>query len=338
MSSGGDELALGVPHVRSLWARILSGRDKPSPPDPAVWAADRLVIDALGLGLHKTLSFLNEQMPDLPAFEAWILERNGGAIDPARAAWINASVDRALGRNATPVPPPDEAAAEDVLSSQDLGFWDEHGYVVLHDAVPPAACRAAEQAIWDFAGMNPADPATWYGGKFEQGIMVPLVHHPSFAANRRSPRIHRAFAQLLGMSDLVVTADRGGFNPPERPGWQFTAAGLHWDTSLVPPIPLSTQGVLYLTDTAADQGAFRCVPGFHRKLETWLAGLPPGANPRAQNLDALGPVPIAGRAGDLVIWNDSLPHGASSNRATKPRIVQYIAMYPAGRADARPWV
>jgi ectoine hydroxylase-related dioxygenase (phytanoyl-CoA dioxygenase family) len=40
----------------------------------------------------------------------------------------------------------------------------------------------------------------------------------------------------------------------------------------------------------------------------------------------------------MVLWSDSLPHGASANRGRYPRIVQYIAMYRADSVERRPWV
>jgi ectoine hydroxylase-related dioxygenase (phytanoyl-CoA dioxygenase family) len=163
------------------------------------------------------------------------------------------------------------------------------------------------------------------------------VHHPALDRNRGSSRIRNAFAQLWGTDDLLLTVDRGGFNPPERPLWTFSGRGLHWDTSLVPPIPLDISGVLYLTDTLAEQGAFHCVPGFHRHIEGWLAALPPGADPRKQDLSA-GAVFVPGRAGDMVLWHASLPHAASVNRGTQPRLVQYIAYRPLGMVDRRPWL
>jgi hypothetical protein len=61
------------------------------------------------------------------------------------------------------------------------------------------------------------------------------------------------------------------------------------------------------------------------------------ADPRRQNLHALGSMPIAGRAGDLVIWHDAIPHGSRPNRASLPRIVQYIRMYPAWQQHAAVW-
>jgi ectoine hydroxylase-related dioxygenase (phytanoyl-CoA dioxygenase family) len=122
--------------------------------------------------------------------------------------------------------------------------------------------------------------------------------------------------------------DQAGFNPPEKPGWKFPGPNLHWDVSLSQPIPFGTQGILYLTDTPGNQGAFTCVPGFHRGLESWLQSLPEGADPRQEDLAALA-VPIAGRAGDLVIWHHALPHGSSANCGTQPRVVQYINRRPS---------
>jgi hypothetical protein len=46
-----------------------------------------------------------------------------------------------------------------------------------------------------------------------------------------------------------------------------------------------------------------------------LQALPRGADPRQQDLYALGPRAIGGRAGDLVIWHQALPHGASPTAA-----------------------
>ena len=109
---------------------------------------------------------------------------------------------------------------------------------------------------------------------------------------------------------------------------------LHWDASLDKrPLPFGVQGVLYLNDTPAEQGAFICVPGFHQRLEAWLDELPEGANPREQDLLALGAQRIGAEAGDLIIWRTALPHTASVNRGDVPRVAQYITMNPAGEGE-----
>ena len=321
---------LGIRHVKRFWARTIAGRQRSTPEhdQPSEWVVDNTLLAGLRVGLRETFSFLFENTPSLEQFEGWILERNGGTVDPARIAYLNAALSGEAGIADAPARhlSPDEDVLP--LTAEELAFWDENGYVILHDAAPPGNCAAAARAIYEFIGVDLEKPETWYHGP-QTGIWVPLLHHPALWANRDSPRIYQAFRQLWNRRDLWVSVDQAGFNPPEKPGWQFPGPNLHFDVSLQLPVPFGVQGILYLTDTAADQGAFTCVPGFHRKIEAWLRSLPPGSDPRAQDLTRLGAIPIAGRAGDLVIWHQALPHGASPNRSTRPRVVQYIKMHPS---------
>ena len=319
--------ALGVYQLKRLWARNAADRRAQGlRVDHREKHLDHLILDALGLGLEQTIQYLFAVTPTFEQFERWIVE-TAGPIASLQAARINAAVTGA------PYPPQitQWLAAVDaspaVLSQDDLAFWDENGYVVVHDAVPADSLVAAAQAVWDHVGARPGEPNTWYGQR-NHGIMVQYFQHPAFVTNRRSPRIHKAFAQLWGTDDLWVSTDRVGFNVPERPGRRFPGPDLHWDTSLAQPMPFHVQGILYLTDTPSEQGAFTCVPGFHRRIHEWLASLPSGTDPRQQDLHALGSQPIGGSAGDLIIWNDALPHGSRPNRGRAPRLVQYIRMYP----------
>jgi len=302
--------------------------------DATDWVADNTLLSGLRLPLRETFTYLCQNAPSFEQFESWILEKNGGALDPVRVRRLNAALEGKHGASTGCV---SEAISEPVLTPSDLDFWEENGYVVLHDAVPPEQCEAAAQAIYTFLNMDPKEPGTWYGGPQGHSIWIPLYHHPAFWVNRESPRVHRAFAQIWGRDDLWVSVDQGGMNPPQKPGWQFPGPNLHFDVSISLPIPFGVQGILYLTDTAADQGAFTCVPGFHRRIESWLNALPPSVDPRGENLEALGPVPIAGRAGDLIIWHHALPHGASPNRSTRPRVVQYIKMRPSDWGHNPTW-
>jgi ectoine hydroxylase-related dioxygenase (phytanoyl-CoA dioxygenase family) len=228
----------------------------------------------------------------------------------------------------------DDAAG---LTTEGLAFWDEYGYVVVHDAVKDEDRDAAAAAIYEFLEADPDKPESWYGNKFGKSIWVPLLRHPAFLANRNAPRLVKAFAQLWGREDLWSLIDQGGFNPPEREGWRFPGPHVHWDMTLAPPHCFGVQGILYLTDTEEDQGAFCCTPGFHRKLENWLNELPSGEDPRKAVLRHPGFTPIAGKAGDLILWHQALPHGSSPNRATKPRVVQYITLRPTRWAYTAEW-
>lgn len=313
--------AIGVLHLKRFWSQKISALRQVAPGDTIArdLVAEQLLLAGLKLGVRETVAFLMNAAPSFEEFEAWVLSKNGGTIEPARVERLNG----ALGGNGSFAL--ESIQTQPVFSAADLAFWDEHGYVVLKRAVSADQCRAAVQAIFEHTGMDMDRPDSWY----IDTIWIPLAHHPALWANRNSPRIHTAFAQIWKRSDLWMNVDVCGVSPPERPGHQFRGSPLHWDMTLTPPVRFGTQAILYLTDTAATQGAFSCVPGFHRKLESWLRELPTGADPRAQALKELRAVPIAGDAGDLIIWHQALPHAATPNRAALPRVVQYLNMFPS---------
>ncbi|QYG95560.1 phytanoyl-CoA dioxygenase family protein [Iamia sp. SCSIO 61187] len=294
----------------------------------------RLLLDTLGLGLEQTITLLGSERPEWDAFAAWIVA-TAGRPDPARLARWDAWCD---GR-----PPPEAEverqaavmAADPVLTPDEMVRWDRDGVVVLPQAIGRDEAAAIADHLWATVGADPDDPSTWSRPR-PGGIMVQQFQHPSMDVPRRSARVAKAFAQLHGHADLVASVDRLSLNPPERDGYTFPGPHLHWDTSLVPPIPFETQGILYLTDTAADQGALRVVPGFHHRLAAGWLDQVGGAD---EGLVALADeaVPVPADAGDLVIWRQEIPHGASANRSDRPRLAQYLTHHPLRRPDDRGW-
>ncbi|HEY0891450.1 MAG TPA: phytanoyl-CoA dioxygenase family protein, partial [Cellvibrio sp.] len=214
------------------------------------------------------------------------------------------------------------------LNDQQLAHWDEHGYLIVPGVLSVSESAAARAALWEFLQMRADDPVSWYQSTAQmQKIMVQLFAHPALEVARTSDYIRRIFQQLWQRDDLVMTTDRVSFNPPETPHWQFPGPGIHWDVELTAPIPFGTQALIYLTDVAEDQGAFCCVPGFHKKIDKWLAEQPQGVDLQQQDWTLWPVKPIAANAGDLIIWHQALPHGSSPNRADFPRMVQYLNMY-----------
>lgn len=286
----------------------------------------RILLDTLGLGIEQTVGHLGQQRPDFPAFAAWIVE-TAGAPDPDALARYHACLDGAM------LPATErrrQQAIDDappVLDADDLALWEAEGFVILRGAIDTDEARAAEALLWRLVGASPDNPGSWYGGQRNNGIMIQHFQDPALDAARRSLRVHKAFAQLWGTADLWMSTDRMSFNPPERPGRPFQGPKLHWDVSLALPIPFATQGILYLTDTSANQGALQLVPGFHHRIADWLGALG-DADPRQVDLSAEART-IAANAGDLIIWRQDLPHGASPNRADRPRMAQYVNMYSA---------
>lgn len=234
-----------------------------------------------------------------------------------------------------------------ILTDDDMRFWNENGYVIVRQAVPPDHVNAVVDAIWDFQQMQPDDPESWYrkpdraNGMLELNGsgMVEMYHHPAMWANRQLPRIHGAFADIWGTEKLWVTIDRVNLNIPNRPGFDFEGF-IHWDIDTsVDPLPFDVQGVLSLTDTTPGCGGFQCVAGMPKRLKEWIATQPTDRNPHRPDLTGLTLTEVATNAGDLLIWNSLLPHGVSPNRSEQPRMAQYISMSPAqeNNETARQW-
>lgn len=308
----------------------LSGRAQERLPEHQ-W---RMLLDTLGLGIEQAMQHIGRTRPDPASFADWVIA-TAGPPDPNRVARYHAALD------GTPLPAATAArlaeidAMPPVLEAEDLAHWEAHGFVILRGAIDLALAHDTAALVWDIVGATPDDPESWYA-KSHNGIMVQHFQSPQQDAIRQSPRIHKAFAQLWGSSDLWISTDRLGFNPPARHDWKFAGQPLHWDDSLVRPIPFGTQGILYLTDTAPEQGALRLVPGFHHRLDAWLDSMG-DCDPRLVDLTGQA-VPIAANSGDLIIWRSDLPHGATANHGRAPRLVQYMAMYPPTPIVPRDWL
>jgi len=318
--------SLGILHLKRIWSFAMAGRRGHSINRHDEHRMDRMVLNCVGLGLHQTFQHLYLHTPTFDDFEKWIVT-TAGKPDRIRIDRVNATI--AGHAYAEPVRQWLEIveSSEPVLTPEDLSFWEKNGYVVLRNAVSVNAGTEAAKVIYEYVGANPDSPNSWYGS-VAHGIMVELIQHPELEVNRRSTRIHKAFAQLWGTADLWVTADRCGFHPPQRDNWPFPGPDLHWDIDFAQPLTFGTQGILYLTDTPAEQGALTLVPGFHHRLSDWLRTVKPGEDPQKQDLHALGSVAVGGNAGDMVIWHHALPHGSRPNLGGRPRVVQYINMLP----------
>jgi Phytanoyl-CoA dioxygenase (PhyH) len=286
---------------------------------PTDLAAEVRALHKMHVYMPAAYRFLLEQRPDAEGFRRWLLEQQRSYHIPEQA-----SIPSAL------VP---------TLSPQELRFWDEHGYVVLKRAISKQTCLDAAQAILDCLGARLDDPTSWHHPHLmRSGLMVHLSNHPALNANRESPRIRHAYETLYGSSAIYKTIDHVSFNPPESEQHRFMGDGLHWDVSLAQPIPQRLQGLLYLSDCGPTEGAFHCVPGFHRQIGAWLASLPPHADPRQLAPQSLKAVPVAGEAGDFVIWHQALPHCATPNHGSTPRMVQYLSYVPENCIVQADWI
>jgi len=301
-----------MPHtiLETLWQRSVS----PESENTDSWEVEMETLYRLGISMEDTIRYLYSEKPTHENFKNWVDANRKDSLEP-------------------------DDLHEDVLTHEDMDFYNTNGYVIVRNAISKPDCETTQKAIWDFLRMSPDDEASWYVRHEEQrGLMVSFFDHKTLNKNRFSARIKKAYQQLYKTQKIYRTIDKVSFNPPENNHFTFLGSALHWDVSLKTPIPFALQGLLYLTDCGPDDGAFHCVPGFHKTIENWLANVRPHESPRDKALQTLTPIPIAANAGDFIIWNNTLPHCAAPNRGKAPRMVQYLTYLPEGYKAASEFI
>jgi hypothetical protein len=238
-----------------------------------------------------------------------------------------------------------------VLSDEDFAFWQTYGYVVVKQAIPASAARDLLEFAWDFQGLDPERPETWYEEReFRSDLdrelhiygFVEAYQHQLIWDSRQAQRVYDAFVDVWDCEELWVTLDRLNLNPPnvrtrDRALIPATERGfdirLHWDvdTSLG-VLPQRVQGIIALNDTTPECGGFQCNPELFRRFDRWKALQPDDRDPIRPTVDE-SDMPVVRpelEAGDLLIWNGLLAHGVAPNRSEKGvRACQYLSMMPA---------
>jgi hypothetical protein len=203
--------------------------------------------------------------------------------------------------------------------------------------VPKDYIERTANLIWEFEEKDPENPSDWYAParreiqmkELKNTGMVELYHHQYLWDNRTHEKVYNAFVDIWGTDRLWATIDRCNLNLPIKPGYEYEGF-IHWDvdTSL-DPLPVNVQGVLSLVDTDIEMGGFQCIPELYCNFEEWVQTQPADRNPYRPDTAGFTPTKVVTKAGDLLIFNSMLAHGIRANHSTKPRLAQYISMFPA---------
>lgn len=212
----------------------------------------------------------------------------------------------------------------------------EEGWLVVPDVVPAQLCERSAAALCEFIGVDPEDPTTWANYVKQGHGIIPLHHHQALWDVRQLPQLHALFSAIYETEKLWVTFDRGSFKVPSS----FHESGfrmdrVHWDADPRTDWRMSVQGLVYLTDTSPDQGAFGMVPELYKTLDAWLVEPHEEVEFRRPDVSQYPIVPIGGSRGSLVVWHRRMPHTSLANMSTRPRLVQYVTMDPIGNEEAR---
>jgi hypothetical protein len=243
-----------------------------------------------------------------------------------------------------------------VLSEKDFESWQTYGYVVVEEAIPAAAAQRLLDFAWEFQGLDPDDPESWYREQeFRSDLdrelhvygFVEAYQHQLIWDSRQAQRVYDAFVDVWDSEELWVTLDRLNLNPPnirtrDRKLIAPTDKGfdieLHWDVdTTLSVLPQRVQGIIALNDTQPELGGFQCSPELFRRFDPWRVAQPADRDPIRPDIDRTE-FPVVRpqlRAGDLLIWNGLLAHGVARNTSDRGvRAVQYLSMMPALEENA----
>lgn len=92
--SSGVAGPLGVLHLPRFWSKVLMDAKGVLNDDyPACGAGfDQMVLDGLGLDKDATLSYIQDNLPTYPQFEAWVLDQSGGSLDQEAVDNLNSAI------------------------------------------------------------------------------------------------------------------------------------------------------------------------------------------------------------------------------------------------------
>ena len=200
----------------------------------------------------------------------------------------------------------------------------DEGYCHVPEVLEPSFLeRVQDLAAGTLRALDADHRAQWRS----QGSLVALADHPPFAALIAYPGLQEMFARM-GLDGTRFTSGYIISKPPGGPalfwhqdwwGWRHPISR----TGRIAQIAL----FLYLTDTRRENGCLRVIPGSHRRphplhdvIDAHDPALAAVENPDdpayASHPDEVD-VPVA--AGDVVIADARLVHGAHPNRSGEER-------------------
>ena len=138
--SSGVAGPLGVLHLPRLWMKVsLEQRGALCPGYPGIGKGyDAMVLDALGLKADAVTSFIRDQKPTYPQFEAWVKKQPGVKLDKGAIEKLNGAIRGYIHDDSTRKGilsangiPDDASAPRDAVNLNNLDDWYEFHKAVL---------------------------------------------------------------------------------------------------------------------------------------------------------------------------------------------------------------
>ena len=198
-----------------------------------------------------------------------------------------------------------------MLTNAEKAHLNEYGFVLLENAITTAQADALRDRSMALAEQErKASGEHVYLDDKAQRVWNLVDKDELFENAIQYPRMLNGIEYLLG-EDCTLSSFTVNIIGPGAP-----EGGLHIDHPLGgmptprPSFALSANSVWFLDDFTLENGATRCVPGSHRRLEA----IP---EPGVKYDDG---VQITGPKGSVMIINGSLWHASSANHTDRARV------------------
>ena len=221
-------------------------------------------------------------------------------------------------------------------------FYDEHGHVLIEDAVPAEAVEAMRAVAHDLIERSRGVAESDEVYDLDEGhgpdaprltrIKLPHLRHPVFADVLRSEGMRDHFRSFLGPNVVLQTSKLN----TKAPGGG-AAVEWHQDWAFYPHTNDDMLAFgLMLEDVGEENGPLMVIPGSHRGpvLSHHRNGVFCGAvDPDDPDFHPDRAVALTGRAGSMSVHHARTLHGSAPNRSDRARL---IVFFEACAADAWP--
>lgn len=235
------------------------------------------------------------------------------------------------------------------LTARQVNQFIEQGFVRLDEAFPSDLAATCRAALWSQIGLSPDRPQDWTSPV----VRVPFMAAAPFVDAANSPRLHRAYDQLVGAGRWVAPRGLGSFPirfpSPDSPGDD----GWHVDVSFGTDHPdfmewrvnVKSAGrallMLFLfSDVGPKDAPTRIRAGSHAQIAREL--LPWGdSGLTLRELSGDGYASTAdcaeelatGPAGTVYLCHPFLVHAAQAHEGTAPRFMAQPPLLPVKEFD-----
>lgn len=235
------------------------------------------------------------------------------------------------------------------LTDKEVQAFVDDGFVKVENAFGADLARECRDELWAEIGLSPDEPETWT----KPVIRVGSKSSPPFVDAANTPRLHRAYDQLVGEDRWFAPQGYGTFpirfpspDAPGDDGWHVDVSlGTNASDFLEWRANVKSSGrallmLLLFSDVGPDDAPTRIRKGSHMAIAREL--LPYGeAGATLRQLSANGYASTAncevelatGAAGTVYLCHPFLVHAAQPHHGKNPRFMAQPPLLPKGEFD-----